>query len=130
MPLYVQTDATGALPSSPNVLLPNPQIGVTPEGAIKVSSNPSPATAWGTDSVSTAGTGTNFTALPSHDAAAVLIVNPSVALDVRKVGASAFVTMAAGTGLEIPVVANSNEIEVRRNDVSNSQISVKFVYAL
>ena len=117
-----------------NSLVPccSPKVGVTPDGELKVAATISvgipSAVAWGTDSVSTAVSGTGFTALPSHTASEVMIVNPTVAIDVRRVGDTAFVTMAIGSGLSLSVVANSNEVEVRRNDVSVTPVAVKFVF--
>ncbi len=135
-PRYVPTDETGELTEASLAgIVPccSPLVGVTPDGAIKVSATPAPGTptasSWGTDTINTAGSGTGYTALGSHAAGRVLIVNPSVALDVRKVGGTSPVTMAANSGLELSVIANANEIEVRRNDLSVTPVAVNFVFA-
>lgn len=73
-------------------------------------------------SVTTAATGTNYTALPSLNGCRIVrFMNPTTALEVRKVGGTATIKAPANAETLVYVANNSNELEVRRADTSNTQ---------
>lgn len=91
-----------------------------------------PVSQWQVDHGPTSGAGSAFASLPSHECDEVTIINPSVAVDFQCYSqdpdANAFATIAANGGITIQVAANSREIMVRRNDVSNTPVQVKFIW--
>lgn len=77
------------------------------------------------DDVLTAATGTDYTPLPGHERARMVrIMNPSVDIEVRQVGGTKAVIAPAFAETPIYVARNSNELEVRRLDTSNTQVAV------
>lgn len=86
--------------------------------------------AWGTDAVATAATGTNYAQLASHKAISVEIHNHSgQSINLRnKVLAGTPILIPTATVVTIPVKGNSNEIEVKRADDSNTPVSVGFLW--
>jgi hypothetical protein len=86
---------------------------------------------WGTDRVQTSATGATFVTLPTHDCDEVLIVNSSgVALDLRAAGenSSNGIKIPDAGSPTIPVSANAQEIQIRRNDQSGTQVYVGFIF--
>lgn len=85
---------------------------------------------WSTDSKQTSATGASFVTLPNHDCDEVLIVNATgTALDLRASGdTGGGIKVADGASLEIKVSGNSAEIQIRRTDQSNTQVTAGFVY--
>jgi hypothetical protein len=76
----------------------------------------------------TAATGTNYTALSSGATKNITVRNRTgTSIDIRKVGGSVFFTLADGDDVRFPVLANSNEWEIRRSDQSNTQVTIKFL---
>jgi hypothetical protein len=76
----------------------------------------------------TAATGTNWTALTSGATKNITVRNrTATSIDIRKVGGSVFFTLADGDDVPLPVLANSNEWEIKRTDNSNTQVVVKFL---
>lgn len=78
--------------------------------------------------VQTASTGSNFTALPSYEARNVTLLNNSgFDVEVRKVGTTnAPFPVLYGTGYTFGVKENANELELRRIDQSDTQVTVNF----
>lgn len=85
---------------------------------------------WGTDRVQTSASGASFVNLPDHDCDEVLVVNSSgTALDLRASGESgAGILIPDGGAPTIPVSANAKEIQIRRNDQSDTQVYVGFIF--
>ena len=76
----------------------------------------------------TAATGTNWTALASGTTKNITVRNRTgTNIDIRKAGGSTFFTMVDGDDVSLPVLANSNEWEVKRTDSANTQVVVKFL---
>jgi predicted PurR-regulated permease PerM len=76
----------------------------------------------------TASTGTNWTALASGATKNITVRNRTgTNIDIRKVGGSVFFSLVDGDDVPLPVLANSNEWEIRRTDTSNTQVTVKFL---
>lgn len=81
----------------------------------------------GNDSVQTAATGTNYTALTAQVCRVVHIINDTgTALEVRQNGAGVALPVATGTGFSFFGVTNASELSVRRTDTSNTQVTVKY----
>lgn len=86
---------------------------------------------WGTSRVQTSASGATFVTLPTFDCDEILIVNEStVSVDLRNSSETSGVgvVIASGGAITIPVSANAQEIQVRRNDQSNTQVYVGFIY--
>jgi hypothetical protein len=76
----------------------------------------------------TAATGTNWTALASGATKTITVRNRTgTSIDIRKVGGSVFFTMVDGDDVPLPVLANSNEWEIKRTDNSNTRVTIKFL---
>jgi hypothetical protein len=76
----------------------------------------------------TAATGTNWTALASGATKNITVRNRTgTSIDIRKVGGSVFFSLVDGDDVPLPVLANSNEWEIKRTDNSNTQVVVKFL---
>jgi hypothetical protein len=74
----------------------------------------------------TAATGTNWTALASGGTKNITVRNRTgTSIDIRKVGGSVFFSLVDGDDVPLPVLANSNEWEIKRTDNSNTQVVVK-----
>lgn len=77
-------------------------------------------------SVTTAATGSNWTAFASAACDALdLINNTGVTVEYRRGGAGSTVPVPTGASRLIVGIANANEIGVRRVDVSNTQVVVQ-----
>ena len=80
-----------------------------------------------TGTVQTSATGADFVALPSNPATSVILYNRSGTTISWRYGASGQeLRIADGIGEEISVVGNSNTIQIRRTDQSNTQININF----
>jgi hypothetical protein len=76
-------------------------------------------------SLTTAATGTNYTAFSSQTCQALDIVNTSsVAIEYRRGGAGNTMTILSGSSRLVVGISNANEISVRRVDTSNTQITI------
>jgi hypothetical protein len=75
--------------------------------------------------LTTAATGTNWTALSSQACTSVLILNDTgTKLSARIGGAGNAMPIPDGSGLKLSVAANANEVSIRRADTSNTQVTV------
>jgi len=92
--------------------------------------NPLPSSVPGAASVTimsltTAATGSNYTAFSSQACNALDIVNTSsVAIEYRRGGTGNTMTILSGSSRLVVGIANANEISVRRVDQSNTQITI------
>ena len=76
-------------------------------------------------SVTTAATGTNWTAFSSQACNALDLVNTSaVSIDYRRGGAGSAMTLLSGTSRLIVGISNANSIEVKRTDSSNTTVTI------
>lgn len=88
---------------------------------------------WNTAQVILAGT-SQFTILPPQAADEVTIIIPQsgVSVDIISAGnpfdLTQFVTIDAPSGLVIPVSANTAEISVRRNDLSATPYTLRYMW--
>ena len=76
-------------------------------------------------SVTTAATGSNWTAFSSQACNALDIVNSSsVAVEYRRGATGNAMTILSGSARLVVGIANANEVEVRRVDQSNTQVTI------
>lgn len=76
-------------------------------------------------SLTTAATGTNYTAFSSQTCNALDIVNTSsVAIEYRRGGTGNAMTILSGSSRLVVGITNANQIDVRRVDTSNTQITI------
>jgi hypothetical protein len=76
--------------------------------------------------LTTAATGTNWTAFGSQACNALDLTNStSVAIEYRRGGAGNGMQVLSGASRLIVGISNANEIEVRRVDTSNTQVTVQ-----
>lgn len=76
-------------------------------------------------SAQTAATGTNYTAFGSNVCDSMDIVNNSgYAIEYRRGAAGLTIPIPTGSSRLIVGIANSNEIDIRRVDTSNTQITI------
>lgn len=88
-----------------------------------------PTVKWGTAKTATSATGATFVNLSDFDCDDVTILNETgQALDVRSPNSADFVTIADGSGITVAVSASSLEVMVRRNDQSNTPVTVRFMW--
>jgi hypothetical protein len=89
-----------------------------------------PIDGWGTLQVTTAATGTNYTALPDKPARVVTLRNATASdIDIRKVGSGESPYLIPPGEIELfVVVSNANEIELKRTDNSNTQLTLAARY--
>lgn len=80
------------------------------------------------DSVQTAATGTNYTALATGTGVRIVGDNTTgTSLTFRRVGTTVTFAVASGARVDLPCVANQNEWEVKRTDDSNTQVTLAFL---
>ena len=80
----------------------------------------------GNTSVQTNATGSPYTAFPDLPCKQLTIVNDTgTSIEFRQDGAGVAIPVATGSSFSIFGIANANVIEVRRVDVSNTQVTVK-----
>jgi hypothetical protein len=80
-----------------------------------------------TGTVTTNTTGTNFIQLPSTPASLIVLYNRSgVEISWRYGASGQELRIANGIGESIPVVANADEIRLRRTDQSNTSVTINF----
>lgn len=82
----------------------------------------------GNGSTTTAATGTNWTALPSHQTKEVSFVNLSGTSISVRYGAGVGLSLPNGTGFTFKGVTNTNQLQVKRTDNSNTQVAVQWNY--
>lgn len=76
-------------------------------------------------SLTTAATGTNYTAFSSQTCQSLDIVNTSsVAIEYRRGATGNAMTILSGSSRLVVGITNANEIDVRRVDTSNTQITI------
>jgi len=76
-------------------------------------------------SVTTAATGTNWTAFGSTACVALDIVNNTgTTIEYRRGGAGSAIPIPSGSARLVVGITNANSIEVRRVDTSNTQVTV------
>lgn len=76
-------------------------------------------------SLTTAATGTNYTAFSSQTCQSLDIVNTSsVAIEYRRGAAGNAMTILSGSSRLVVGITNANQIDVRRVDQSNTQITI------
>ena len=76
-------------------------------------------------SLTTAATGTNWTSFSSQTCNSLDIVNSSaVAIEYRRNGTGNSMTILSGSTRLVVGITNANEIDVRRVDTSNTQITI------
>lgn len=76
-------------------------------------------------SLTTAATGTNYTAFSSQTCQALDIVNTSsVAIEYRRGATGNAMTILSGSSRLVVGITNANQIDVRRVDQSNTQITI------
>lgn len=95
-------------------------------------SQANPNSIWKTGSIQTSATGTTFVNLTDYECDEITFINPAQAIDIKSpqqdIGANDFITMAAASGpLTIQVGADAKEVLIRRNDVSATQVYVKYI---
>ena len=79
------------------------------------------------DSIQTAATGSNFTALNTRVCRRVFIVNDTGSdLEVQQDGAGVALPIFSGTERQFQGIQNANQLAVRRVDQSNTQLTVKY----
>lgn len=82
-------------------------------------------------SVQTAATGTNWTAFSSQAANELYIINDTgTSIEVRQGGAGVALPILNNTSYTFGGITNLNQLEVRRVDTSNSQVTVKGRYKI
>ena len=76
-------------------------------------------------SLTTAATGTNYTAFSSQTCQSLDIVNSSsVAIEYRRGATGNAMTILSGSSRLVVGITNANQIDVRRVDTSNTQITI------
>jgi hypothetical protein len=76
-------------------------------------------------SLTTAATGTNYTAFSSQTCQSLDIVNTSsVAIEYRRGATGNAMTILSGSSRLVVGITNANQIDVRRVDTSNTQITI------
>jgi hypothetical protein len=126
------TGATIAADDISSVLYQRVKISAGADGsATDVSSgNPIPASVPNANSVTimsvtTAATGTNYTAFSSQTCNSLDIVNTSsVAIEYRRGATGNAMTILSGSSRLVVGITNANQIDVRRVDTSNTQITI------
>lgn len=82
-------------------------------------------------SVTTANPGSGWAALPNIACDRVLLINSTgTDIEARRGGAGTAVPILDSNGLEFEALTNANQLEVRRVDQSNTQVTVPFVYTV
>ena len=88
-----------------------------------------PNGSWGTSEIETAASGATWVDLPDIDCDEVLVVNATgVALELRSSQASAGIKLPDAGGPTIQVTGNAREIQLRRFDQSNTQVTVGIIW--
>lgn len=76
-------------------------------------------------SVTTAATGTNWTAFSSQECDALDIVNNSgTTIEYRRNGAGSAIPIPTGSARLVLGIDNASDISVRRSDTSNTQVTI------
>jgi hypothetical protein len=76
-------------------------------------------------SLTTAATGSNYTAFSSQTCNSLDIVNSSsVAIEYRRGATGNAMTILSGSSRLVAGITNANQIDVRRTDLSNTQITI------
>ena len=84
--------------------------------------------AYSVGTVTTSATGAQYVALEPGSATAITLRNRAdTTIEVRRVGGTNTFLVENREDLPLPVLANSNEWEIRRSDASNTQVSIGFL---
>lgn len=76
----------------------------------------------------TAATGTNWTALASHAAKQVTIINTTGSAIAVRYGTGTAISLPDGSGYTFRGLTDSNGLQVKRTDDSNTQVTVAWNY--
>lgn len=83
----------------------------------------------GTDEVATSATGASFVPLPAHPATQVTLFNYTGQKLDWKISNGSFIELNNNTAVVVNGLVNSQQVLVRRTDLSGSPVTVKFHYA-
>ena len=99
--------------------------GTAGPGGSSVETTPSNSTSWGGLSVQTQATGTNYSTFPSVAATTCDVLNTTgTDLYIKSTSITTPFILPSGAAVQIFVTANTNEIQVRRVDGSNTQVTL------
>jgi hypothetical protein len=105
--------------------------GTAGPGGASVETAPSNSTTWGGLSVQSAATGTDYTALPSNLATTCDVLNTTgTDLYIKNTSVATPFILPSGSAVQIFVTANTSEIQFRRLDGSNTQVTLHAQYHL
>jgi len=122
----IDVDGSGATQPISAIALPLPS-GAATESTLATIRDRARVSAVFTGAVQTSATGADFVALPSNPATSVILYNRSGTEISWRYGSSGQeLRIADGIGEEISVVGNSNTIQIRRTDQSNTQVTINF----
>ena len=128
---HSRVDELPAIPAGTNVI---GKVGIQVAGADVASGNPVSVAgdvrpkmnSGGFINATTASTGANFTAFASQACTSLGIMNGTgQTLEFRQGGSGATLYVPDGTGFYFDGITNCNQIEVRRQDQSNTQLVVR-----
>ena len=83
----------------------------------------------GTDEVATSATGASFVPLPEHRATKVTLFNYTGQKIDWKIGGGSFIELNNNLAVTIDGLVGSQQVSVRRTDLSSSPVTVKFHFA-
>lgn len=120
------------MPCSPNdfALTTAPKSNETIDSALRKIARSLGVEGWGTNSIQTAATGPNWTPLLDIPADEVMIVNRSgTTLEYRRADrATTPMPLVDAASVAFRIEGNCNEVEIRRTDLSGTQVTVNFQY--
>lgn len=80
-------------------------------------------------SIQTSATGATWVAIGAGRARTAHLINDTgTAIEFRLSGAGSSINVASNTGFSIRGIVNLSEIEIRRTDVSGTQVTMKYLY--
>lgn len=83
----------------------------------------------GTDEVATSATGTDFVPLPAHPATMVTLFNYTGGKIDWKIGSGSHIELNNNLAVNVNGLVGSQQVLVRRTDLSTTPVTVKFHYA-
>ncbi len=83
----------------------------------------------GTDEVATSSTGSTFVPLPAHPATKVTLFNYTGQKVDWKIDAGSHIELNNNLAVTIDGLVSSQQVSVRRTDLSNTPVTVKFHFA-
>lgn len=100
-------------------------VEVDSNGRLIVSTSPAQPTGYSFIDVTTANPGSNFTAYPSTTCTNLILLNyTDYAIDVKRNGTGSYITIPALQTYNFGGLTNANQISIRRNDQSNTQLTI------